>query len=388
MYILLISRGIPSVKDPQWGCFEFDQARALVGLGHKVVVACLDRRFRFQLKHFGISEFEKDRIVCFESLWFPSRILRLFGFSFEHYVLKKQIINLANSIFLKYGKPDIIYSHYIAESCVAIELKNKFNIPFVVIEHSSLLKTNLKNKYVQYLGSNLYSKADKVLVVSKSLKTILFNEFGVDSVVVHNMVGVEFKYNKFQHKDDYFQFVSVGSLIHRKGFDLLIEAFFKSGLTNKNVNVVIIGEGEERFKFQNLIQSKGLAEKIQLVGAKNKKEIIEILQQSNVFVLPSRNETFGVVYIEAMMVGLPVIATACGGPEEFVKETDGLVIPVNDAMALVNALKYMFENCDLYDREKIARDCKNRFSSDVIVSQLNSIFESVINEYNNKVLNK
>ena len=59
MYILLISRGIPSVKDPQWGCFEFDQAKALKKLGHKVVVISVDVRFRFYYRKIGITYFCK-----------------------------------------------------------------------------------------------------------------------------------------------------------------------------------------------------------------------------------------------------------------------------------------------------------------------------------------
>ena len=102
------------------------------------------------------------------------------------------------------------------------------------------------------------------------------------------------------------------------------------------------------------------------------------------FVLASRKETFGVVYIEVMMLGLPVIASICGGPEEFVQETDGLLVPVEDVNALADAIKYMFENYQLYDRAKIAEDCKNRFSPEVIARQLTDIFEKVVEEHNQK----
>jgi len=55
MFIALISRGVPSKRDPQWGCFEKDQAEALAATGHKVVVISVDTRFRFYWRKLGIS---------------------------------------------------------------------------------------------------------------------------------------------------------------------------------------------------------------------------------------------------------------------------------------------------------------------------------------------
>ena len=73
-------------------------------------------------------------------------------------------------------------------------------------------------------------------------------------------------------------------------------------------------------------------------------KIAEILRASDCFVLPSKLETFGVVYIEAMACGVPVNATRCGGPESFVDDWNGALIAINDHEALVNSLKYMLEN--------------------------------------------
>ena len=83
------------------------------------------------------------------------------------------------------------------------------------------------------------------------------------------------------------------------------------------------------------IDRAGLNSNVYLLGRKGKKEIGSILCNSDVFVLPSRSETFGVVYVEAMMMGLPVIATVCGGPEEFVQKTDGLLVPCDESNYLL-----------------------------------------------------
>lgn len=386
MYILLISRGIPSEKDPQWGCFEFDQAKALSKGGNKVIVASLDRRFRFKYRKLGVSYCKKDGIDCYESFWIPSVFLRLFGFNFEHYILKKQILQLYNKIKSEYGQPDIIYSHYIAESSVACILREHINVPLVVIEHSSALKTKVKDKYIQYLGKRTYSKVNKLISVSNSLRNIILEEFGVDSVVVNNMVGGDFEY---RGKSEYgnsgkIRFVSIGSLIRIKGYDILLSALSQVIKDYNNWELLIIGDGDEKDNLQKQADSLSLNNNVHFLGRKNKVEIANILHGSDVFVLASRSETFGVVYIEAMMMGVPVIATVCGGPEEFVQETDGLLVPTEDVDALVDALKYMFENYQSYDGAKIAEDCKKRFSPKVIASKLVSVFENVIEE--NKII--
>ena len=80
MYILMISRGVPSAKDPQWGCFEQDQAEALQRNGHKVVVVSVDSRFRWHLRKIGITHRQKNGINYYNSFWLPGKVVfRLCG---------------------------------------------------------------------------------------------------------------------------------------------------------------------------------------------------------------------------------------------------------------------------------------------------------------------
>lgn len=87
-----------------------------------------------------------------------------------------------------------------------------------------------------------------------------------------------------------------------------------------------------------------------------KKKIAEQLSKSDCFVLASQSETFGVAYIEALAMGVPVIATKCGGPEGFVNENNGIMIDVDSESQLIEAMKYMYNNSDKYDREEILYD--------------------------------
>ena len=157
-----------------------------------------------------------------------------------------------------------------------------------------------------------------------------------------------------------------------------LSAFFKTQLWRKNVRLLIIGGGDEEEILHKMIEKVGLSEKIQLVGRKTRAEIADILCASHAFVLASRSENFSVAVLEALSVGLPVIATICGGIKECINERNGLLVPVEDVDALTKALVEMYENYSRYDTDYIVSDYQNRFSSAVIAHQLTKIFEEVI----------
>lgn len=388
MFIVLISRGVPSRRDPQWGCFEKDQAEALTNLGHKVIVISVDSRFRTYWRKLGITHYHINCINYYDCFLFPGVIVKkLFGLRFYLFVKKKLLLKLFERVVCEHGMPDILYSHYLSNSYLALCLKDKFHLPLVAIEHWSKLNCDVLSDYAAWLGRETYAKCDAIISVSESLRQRLLQHFQQDSSVVYDMVGSEFcRSYVIGSQDGIIRFVSMGSLLYRKGYDLLIAAFERLKLPSEKWILTIIGEGQERENLQVQIDRAGLGNNIQLVGRKDKLEIVKILSQSDVFVLPSRVETFGVVYIEAMAMGLPVIATVCGGPENFVLPSDGLLIPVEDIDSLSKAIQEMYLHYDRFDREKIAQESRARFSPEVIAKQLIHIFNKTIIEYNQKKL--
>lgn len=104
---------------------------------------------------------------------------------------------------------------------------------------------------------------------------------------------------------------SVGRLEYEKGFDILIRAFHDAANNIEGVSLVIIGEGSLRSKLNELVSTLGLTDKVFLLGAKE--HIVEWLSALDIYVQPSRMETFVLTLLEAMSVGLPVIATNVGG---------------------------------------------------------------------------
>lgn len=375
MFILLISRGIPSDKDPQWGCFERDQALALHKAGHKVVVLSVDSRVRVKNRKLGISHRNIDGVDLYNLYWFPNVIFRPIIYRLMLFIISWQLDYLYKKVVKIHGTPDVVYSHYLLNSYAALNLKKKYNLPVVAIEHWSEVNKDILKPYVQYLGNSVYTTVDKVISVSDSLKSMISKHFNVDSLVVHNLVGEGFGY-KLPSYHTSFNFVTVGSLFHIKGYDILIEAFAKIA-NNNNFKLTIVGDGNQRTLLQQLIVKHNLQSKVLLLGRKSRPEVADILADSDVYVSSSRNENFSVSVLEALSVGLPVVATICGGIKECINESNGLLVPTEDVNALSSAMLKITQNISNYNRESIAQDFENRFSTKTIINNLVSIFESV-----------
>lgn len=192
------------------------------------------------------------------------------------------------------------------------------------IEHWSMLNRKLLPSYVSIMGNIGYRIADKLIAVSDSLKCNIYNHFGVNSIVIHNMIGEEFTNRQIVDRKKIvsgkLNIIALGSLFYGKGYDILISAFAKTGLSKFGCKITIVGEGGQRTKLQAQIDGLGLERSIRLVGQKNKHEIIEIMDSCNLFIHPSRGENFSVAILEGLASGLPVIATLCGGAAQCINE--------------------------------------------------------------------
>ena len=112
-------------------------------------------------------------------------------------------------------------------------------------------------------------------------------------------------------------------------------------------------------------------------GILSHNEVKKIFDISNCFILTSKKETFGVACAEALLSGIPVIITKCGGPEEFVDETNGIVV---DDEEISNAMMHMYSHIDAYDGEMISKKIYQQFSEESIVNKLEEAYSKVIEE--------
>lgn len=382
MRVLFVSRGYPTEKNPMFGNYEAVQARALTKRGIQVTVVVIRRirnyffSYQFVEKHFqdeGVDVyFINSTISYFIAPFYLFRDKRLE----EKAICKFVRESLKNGICF-----DLVHAHIIVPAVFAIPLKTQFNLPLVVTEHWSRVNQDTVDSYIHENGK-VYQYADYVMAVSHFLSTNITKNFGVKCHVVNNMVDdLFFEGNLEEHQDSTtVRFIAVGSLLPIKGFDMLIRAFAKMKKKSK-ADLCIIGNGSEYQNLQDLINSFLLQDKIHLLGYKSPEEISNLLSDSDCYVLSSKSETFCIACIEAMAKGLPVIATDCGGPKEYINEETGVFVPVDDEDALADAMDRMVLDGKKYNKDRIRNYCREHFSEDVIVEQLSRIYHETISKY-------
>ena len=174
-------------------------------------------------------------------------------------------------------------------------------------------------------------------------------------------------------------FLSVGRLVPIKGFDILLKAFARADFKGRKVFLLILGDGEERDNLQALAGQLGITERVRWVG--EMRDIRGALSAADTFVLASRNEGMGRVFIEAMAAGLPVIGTAVGGVPSVIRDHDtGLLVAGEDPDALARALVEMAFNGEL--RQALGRNAANsvfpRYDESTTIARIAGLYREVL----------
>ena len=377
MKILFVSRGYPTAKYTLNGIFEFDQAKALATRGHEVIFATVDLRSIRRWRRWGRESLGKDGVKI-EAIniplgRFPDWILHSFGIM--------GLKCLYRECLQKYGKPDVVHAHFTGSAYLSVKSLHDKHLPIIMTEHSSAINQARLSESLINTARYAYDNVNEIVAVSPGLQNTILKKFGYHSKYIPNMIELgTFGFEEAFKPAAHYKMVSIGGLIPRKGMDILIKQFARFKAIVADSSLEIFGDGPERKNLELLIKSLNIEDSVKLNGLCARQTIAATLKRSDAFVLASRNETFGVVYTEALSCGVPVIATICGGPEAFVHKDNGILVQVDDEEALLEAMKSMYRNKDLYNREQIAAETARKFSPDAVASQLEEVYRKVIDK--------
>lgn len=204
------------------------------------------------------------------------------------------------------------------------------------------------------LAKKVWLKANSIRVVSSRLKNYLVNDFKVspDKITVlpvlvdidrlkNSPVTIDLK----QKYPNQFIFLFVGRLVTVKNVPLIFKALAKLGQA-KNYKLIIVGDGPEKEKLVNLANNLGLKDKVEFFGWVD--NLASFYKSADCLVLASDSEGWPLVVVEARAVNLPIIMTNVGSAGELVKNNiNGLVVPVQDELALSQALAKVITQPDL-----------------------------------------
>jgi glycosyltransferase involved in cell wall biosynthesis len=162
------------------------------------------------------------------------------------------------------------------------------------------------------------------------------------------------------NNSDFHRFVCVGRFAASKGQDVLLKAMAQMAPQHPEAIVEFIGDGATRARCEELARQLGLKERCYFVGALPHPEVLSRMATASAVVVPSRNEAFGLVNIESMSLGVPVIGSNTGGIAEIVRDgIDGFLFPPGDHDALAARMIMLLENQPL--RAKMAISARRRF---------------------------
>jgi glycosyltransferase involved in cell wall biosynthesis len=386
---------LPSWFPPEGGEFFAQQAHSLARQGHDVTV-CAARSVTLRTP---LRWFRALFALIYGPTYAPDRNLAVYTLTYPTLRLGLKLKVGLYCLFLSWcfrratqrsNKPDIIHVHSVIWAGVAAErISRQIACPYFITEHRSrfvendFVSSSDRKEMNHVLIREALTFASRVAAVSSSMLPALCRLGGLNEnqlTVIPNMVDVDFFQPQPPINDLRFRFFSLGNLVALKGFLDLVEAFSLVA-RERSAELVIGGEGPHRRALEQRIRDLGLTDTITLKGNLSRHGVRQEMSSARSFVLASHYEAFGVVFIEAMAMGLPLVGTRSGGPEEVITSDLGLLSPVGDIEALAANLIRMIDTYEDFDRIRIRQRAVDLYAEDIIAQRLTLEFEEVIRSW-------
>lgn len=366
-HILVIPKWWPNVRDPQLGDFIRKQVQALAGCT-KVTVLLVeaDPEAPAHLEHV-----EADGLQVIRSRYHASRspltpwrkVANLIGYWRAAMAGWRMVLS-------RRGLPTLVHVHILVRpALIARWIKDRYGIPYILSEQSSQYLDGTyqrRGPLFHWVNRKLFADAAGTTAVSAWLGDRLV-ELGLCTSydVVPNVIpGME---RPLPPQGAPGQFMVVADLVDRtKNVSGVIRALAQVVANGVNARLTIIGDGPDRAMLTGLAEELDLADRITFLGRLPNTGVIDHMAHTWAVVINSRVETFSVVTGEALAQGKPVIATRCGGPQGFVTEENGILIPVGDTDALATAMYTLMEQATKYDPERIRASVNARSSPEAV----------------------
>ncbi len=368
MKILILTPWYPDGKLTNSGVFIKSQARALSKRNEvKVIYSTIDyTEFSFSsctVSSSNDNEISEIRIVIKKSIRFFNQL---------NYLV---LVILHSWRIARSFKPDIIHANVGYPSAFwAWSLSRLLKVPFVVTEH-----TRPPNNFRSYVHKRLtifgLKRASVVMAVSNMLANELKYFVNRDVVVVPNIVETE-RFDVAPYPEsEITQIGFLGTLNQPvKGLDILLRA-----VADLKTDFVLHvgGSGKLLQSYKALSKELRIEQKCKFYGFVLPNEVPAFMSRLHFSVCASRSETFCVALAEAMAAGRPVVSTRCGGPEEFVDDSNGMLVHVEDVKALQHGIEQMILNYRNYNSASISKSVNERFSEASFLLRIEKVYFDV-----------
>ncbi len=362
MNVIVISHMYPTIAQPLSGIFVQKQIEALASQGVNVTLVNPTPWFPSFLRNAGVwgryarvPEFERHQGM---EIYHPKVIELPNGYFFAYYdvTYQKGMAKLIDQL-VKEKKPDLIHAHVAhPDGAAAAAIGEKYNLPVVVTIHGQdFAHTLRRSPRCAASVKNTLRRARQVILVSDKLKANYGLEQWADNLdkynVIYNGVNLEDVSEGSTSSGSRPVLVTVGFLRKPKGHIYILEALAgKTGLVQSYPDLVyrIVGDGAERETLEAKVKELGLEDHVEFLGSLHHARAMQEIANCDIFVMPSWDEAFGVVYLEALAHGKPVIGTEGEGIASLIeKERIGLTVRPRNTADVRLALQKLLVNPDL-----------------------------------------
>lgn len=332
MKILFISHLFPSEHEPYNGIFNLQRVKALKKKGHEIIVVVpvsitpplkylfpliRMKKIKEYFKNVWSNNAMQDQIPVYYLKWIalPRKILWRYQHAALNFCIKRKMAEI-----IDIHKPEIVITSVLhPEGSYAKYLKRIYNLPVISIaEGSELLIYPQLYKGIEKIINTINAYCDKIVFVSQNMAERVLSKYNVKNHCVINN-GYETEWFFYSPRNDgnktILRIVSVGSLSFIKGHDLLLEAV-------KNLSsaeLTIIGAGDLHQEYTRFINENNLSRRVTIKEPIKPAELREEFLKYDVFCMPSRSEGSGIVSLEALACGLPVVVSKTGIIPEIIR---------------------------------------------------------------------
>ncbi len=365
---MMVSWYTPSEEEIQGGIFHYEQAKALQDYCDVSIYWPYDRTIKPHYTHtedWGIDTYRSQ-------------------YHLKHKIRNRLYMLQAMRNIKKTFRPDLIHAHVATEAGrFAAALGKLFHIPVMITEHSAPEGSEVDHFPHYYYAKFAYGSSRYNACVSDYLRQYLqklFPKF-VFHTVYNGITAWDYSNEAAKiKKDNRIDCAIVANFYDEKikGHHLLLPAIARIRKEGINVYLHLVGSGEYQEHYRNCARDLEIEEYCIFYGHCDKVRVGQILSGMDFLVSASLFESFGCTIAEAMMIGLPVVATRCGGPESIVNEENGVLVEKNSEDALYEGIKSMCAGHEKYSRDAIQRYAREKFSVDSIARQYMVIYGDIV----------
>ncbi|HEV3330988.1 MAG TPA: glycosyltransferase [Bryobacteraceae bacterium] len=286
---------------------------------------------------------------------------------------------------------DLIHAHFTyPDGVVATHLGRRYGVPVVITEQNPWGPWMDQYAGIRRRAVWAARQSARQIAISAAVRRTIENHTGhlpQITIIPDGVDGSVFTVPENGTERLKEQILFVGAIRPVKGVDILLRALRILAHKGRSTNLVLIGEAyygayrQEEIRLRKLTSELNLEDRVRFAGKQPFPELVRQMQRSAALVLPSRAESLGMVLVEALACGTPVVATRCGGPEDIVTNQVGMLVAPEDPEALAKGIEHVLDHQADYDPARLRAHALANFGLESVGRRLADVYHEAVTHF-------